>query len=79
MQKPQDQDNKAKVEDLLKKRQETIDKVRELYKNFRGVSHENSAAEIKQVKIKVYEGFVDSLNKELLSLGYDVRTNTYTS
>ena len=71
--------NTKKVEALLKKRQETIEKVKELYKNFRGVSHENSAAEIKHVKIKVYEGFVDSLNKELLSLGYDVRTNRYTS
>ena len=73
------QANKKKVEDLLKKRQDTILKVKELYKNFRGVSHENSAAEIKHVKIKVYEGFVDSLNKELLTLGYDVRTNRYTS
>ena len=73
------QANKRKIEDLLKKRQDTILKVKELYKNFRGVSHENSAAEIKHVKIKVYEGFVDSLNKELLTLGYDVRTNRYTS
>lgn len=68
-------DKQNKILELLKKRQETINLVKELYKNFRGVSHENSAAEIKQVKIKVYEGFVDSLNKELLSLGYDVRTN----
>ena len=70
-------DNKAKIKELLEKRRVTIAKVKELYKNFRGVSHENSAAEIKHVKIKVYEGFVDSLNKELLSLGYDVRTNRY--
>lgn len=69
------QDKGQKIQELLQKRQDTIAKVKELYKNFRGVSHENSSAEMKQVRIKVLEGFVDSLNKELTSLGYDLKRN----
>lgn len=65
--------NEEKIQMLLEKRRTTVEKIKELYKNFRGVSHENSSAEIKQVRIKVLEGFVDSLNKELTSLGYDLK------
>ncbi|MBI2590528.1 MAG: hypothetical protein HYW33_01430 [Candidatus Blackburnbacteria bacterium] len=70
MQELQKLSKEEKIKDLLQKREDTIAKIKELYKNFRGVSHENSSAEIKQVRIKVLEGFVDSLNKELISLGY---------
>lgn len=73
MQRPQKFTTEEKIQELLEKRQNTIDTLKELYKNFRGVSHENSSAEIKQVRIKVLEGFVDSLNKELISLGYSFK------
>lgn len=76
MQKPESKlTNEEKIRMLLEKRRVTVEKIRELYKNFRGVSHENSSAEIKQVRIKVLEGFVDSLNRELASLGYDLKRN----
>ena len=75
MQKTPTPTPEEKIQELLEKRIATIAKVKELYKNFRGVSHENSSAEIKQVRIKVLEGFVDSLNRELTSLGYDLKRN----
>ena len=70
MDKPQVLTKEEKIEMLLKKRTDTLEKLKELYKHFHGVKHENSSSEIKYTQIKVLEGFVDSLNKELISLGY---------
>ena len=58
-----------KIESLQRKRQETLDTLTELYKHFHGVKHENSASEIRYTRIKVLEGFVQSINDELKSLG----------
>lgn len=62
-----------KISSLLKKREETLETLKELYKHFHGVKHENSASEIRYTRIKVLEGFVQSLDEELTSLGVNVR------
>lgn len=58
-----------KIKDLQRKRQETLDKLKDLYTRFHGVKHENSSSEIKYIQIKVLEGFVQSIDAELQSLG----------
>lgn len=60
--------NKEKLIELHKKRDEVIEKLRGLYKNFRGVIHESSDSEMKYTQIKVLEGFIESLNAEIKSL-----------
>jgi hypothetical protein len=59
-----------KIQQLLVKRQDTLDKLKELYKHFHGVKHENSASEIRYTRIKVLEGFIQSIDLELQSLGH---------
>ena len=61
----------TKVEKLIelhRKREETIEKLNSLYKNFRGVIHESSDSEMKYTQIRVLEGFIESLNAEISSL-----------
>jgi hypothetical protein len=60
--------NKQKYNQLLQKRAEYEEKLKNLYKGFRGVSHENSAAEIRYSQIKVYEDFIASIDQELRAL-----------
>ena len=57
-----------KLKELHKKRDETIEKLNGLYKNFRGVIHEDSASEMKYTQIRVLESFIESLNAEIKSL-----------
>jgi uncharacterized coiled-coil DUF342 family protein len=57
-----------KIADLHKKREEIIEKLNGLYKNFRGVIHEDSASEMKYTQIKVLESFIESINAELKTL-----------
>lgn len=57
-----------KLKELYQRRDETVKKLEELYKNFRGVKHESSDSEIKYTQIKVLEGFVESLNEEIKAL-----------
>lgn len=57
-----------KRKELLQKRQETVSKLKELYKHFRGVRHENSASEIRYTQIRVLESFIESIDAELKSL-----------
>ncbi len=57
-----------KLKELHEKRDEAIQKLEELHKNFRGVHHEDSASEIKYTQIMVLESFVESLNAEIKSL-----------
>lgn len=59
---------KEKLKELHAKRDESIKKLEELHKNFRGVHHEDSASEIKYTQIMVLESFVESLNSEIKSL-----------
>lgn len=58
-------DKQKRLQELHQKRDETIKKLEELYKNFRGVKHEDSASEIKYTQIKVLEGFIQSLDEEI--------------
>lgn len=57
-----------KLAELHKKRDETIEKLNGLYKNFRGVIHESSDSEMKYTQIRVLEGFIESLNSEIRAL-----------
>ena len=59
---------KKKIKALQKQKQEAIEKLEGLYKNFRGVKHEDSASEIKYVQIKVLEDFINSIDAEIKSL-----------
>ena len=57
-----------KLKELHQKRDDVIEKLKGLYKNFRGVIHEDSASEMKYTQIKVLEGFIESLNAEIKTL-----------
>lgn len=57
-----------KYQELLEKKQKYQEKLTNLYKNFRGVKHEDSSSEIKYAQIKVYEDFINSIEDELKTL-----------
>ena len=57
-----------KLAELHRKREEVIVKLNGLYKNFRGVIHEDSSSEMKYTQIRVLEGFIESLNAEIAAL-----------
>ncbi len=61
-------DNTKKINALQLQRKEAVEKLENLYKNFRGVHHEDSASEIKYAHIKVMESFINSLDEEIKSL-----------
>ncbi|MEK7497628.1 MAG: hypothetical protein AAB656_01785 [Patescibacteria group bacterium] len=54
-----------KHKELLKKKEEAIEKLNFLYKGFHGVRHEDSASEIRYTQIKVLEDYINSINEEL--------------
>ena len=54
-----------RLEKLIKRRDEYKAKLKEMYKHFRGVKHENALSELKYSEIKVYEDFVNSLTEEI--------------
>jgi Ni,Fe-hydrogenase III component G len=56
---------KKRYKELLEKKEKYEAKLKELYKNFRGVIHEDSSSEMKYTQIKVIEGFLDSIEEEL--------------
>lgn len=60
-----DKDEKAKYDTLLEDRKKISEKLDYLYKGFRGVSHENSAAEMRYTTIKVYEAHLISIEKAI--------------
>ena len=57
--------DRKKYNMLVAKKELYEAKLNELYKHFRGVIHESADSEIKYTKIKVYEDFVISIEKEL--------------
>lgn len=61
-------DKHKKLKSLIKKRDEYKSKLKEMYKHFRGVKHENSLSELQDSTIKVYEDIVRSLNAEISKL-----------
>ncbi len=65
------QNNKTpeeRIKDLQEKRVQYDTKLTAMYKNFRGVKHENSDSEIKYTMIKVYEDFIRSIDDEIKML-----------
>ena len=60
-----------KIASLHTKREEIIAKLTGLYKNFRGVIHEDSSSEMKYTQIKVLESFIESINAEIKQLEGD--------
>jgi hypothetical protein len=57
-----------KIEELSQKKKFYEDKLAFLYRNFRGVHHEDSNSELKYTQIKVYEDFIRSIDAELKAL-----------
>lgn len=62
------QSRSQKLKALKKQKAEAEEKLAGLYKNFRGVIHEDSASEMKYTQIKVLEGFIISIDDEIRSL-----------
>jgi hypothetical protein len=57
-----------KLQELKAKRDRYKEKLTNMYKNFRGVKHENSLSELRYSEIKVYEDLLNSVileNKKL--------------
>jgi uncharacterized coiled-coil DUF342 family protein len=61
-------DKTKKLQECIKKRDNYKEKLKEMYKHFRGVRHENSLSELQDSTIKVYEDIVRSLDKEIETL-----------
>jgi septation ring formation regulator EzrA len=61
--------NEEKIKHLLEEKQKYAQKLEHLYRNFRGVRHENAASEMQYTTIKVYESHLESITKELKELG----------
>lgn len=58
-------DKTTKLKEFVTKRDGYKAKLKEMYKHFRGVKHENSLSELQDSTIKVYEDIVRSLNNEI--------------
>lgn len=54
-----------KIKALEKKRREAEAELKERYKYFHGVRHENASSEIKYSQIKVLEGYISTLKEEI--------------
>lgn len=60
--------NQEKYNHLIEKRAKYEEKLKNLYKGFRGVRHEDSASEIRYTQIKVYESFINSIDDEIRAM-----------
>lgn len=58
-----------KLIELKAKRDKYKEKLTRMYKNFRGVKHENSLSELQYSEIKVYEDLLNSVTEEISKLG----------
>ena len=54
-----------KLIELKAKRDKYKEKLTRMYKNFRGVKHENSLSELQDSEIKVYEDLLNSVVEEI--------------
>ena len=59
---------KIKYNHLVEEHKKIAEKLEYLHRNFRGVSHENSAAEMRYTTIQVYEAHLRSIEKEMKEL-----------
>lgn len=64
-----------KIKRLHSEREKYQTKLKDLYRHFRGVIHEDSASEMKYTTIKVYEAHVQSIEAELKQLGEKLENN----
>ena len=58
----------TKIQELKQSRDKYKEKLARMYKNFRGVKHENSLSELQYSEIKVYEDLLNSVVEELKQL-----------
>ena len=61
-------DKTTKLQELKQKRDKYKEKLTGMYKNFRGVVHENSLSELRYSEIKVYEDLLNSVVEEISKL-----------
>lgn len=54
-----------KLTELKQRRDKYKEKLTRMYKNFRGVKHENSLSELQYSEIKVYEDLLNSVVEEI--------------
>lgn len=57
-----------KLTELKQRRDKYREKLTGMYKNFRGVKHENSLSELRYSEIKVYEDMLNSVVEEIKNL-----------
>lgn len=53
------------LQELIKRRDHAKERLKLLYLNFRGVKHEDSASEIKDMQIKVLESYIAGLEADI--------------
>lgn len=58
-----------KITHLYEEKARLSERLAGLYKNFRGVKHEDSASEMKYTTLRVLEAHLRSIDDELRSLG----------
>jgi uncharacterized coiled-coil DUF342 family protein len=63
--------NNKKLQELKEKRDKYKNRLTSMYKNFRGVKHENSVSELRYSEIKVYEDLLNSVILEINKLEKD--------
>lgn len=61
-------EEKKKYNDLVEEHKKLVEKLEFLHKGFRGVSHENSAAEMRYTTIQVYEAHLRSVEQAMSEL-----------
>ena len=57
-----------KIQELKEKRDKYKNKLVNMYKNFRGVKHEDSLSELRYSEIKVYGDMLNSVEEEIKEL-----------
>ncbi len=63
-----DKKQSQKYKYLVEEHKKIAEKLEYLHRGFRGVSHENSAAEMRYTTIQVYEAHLRSIEKEMKEL-----------
>lgn len=61
-------EEKEKYDKLVEEHKKIAEKLEYLHRGFRGVSHENSAAEMRYTTIQVYEAHIRSIEEAMKEL-----------
>ncbi len=67
-------DEKKKYDTLVEEHKKVAEKLEFLHRGFRGVSHENSAAEMRYTTIQVYEAHLKSIEEAMKLLIADEKS-----